>query len=590
MYYPDELVEEVRMKNDIVDVVSGYVKMQKKGSSYFGLCPFHNEKSPSFSVSPGKQMFYCFGCGAGGNVFTFVMKYENYTFQEAIKMLAERAGVNLPEIEYSEEAKRKEDKRTKLLEINKEAAKYFYYQLRSERGKIGLDYLKGRQLSEDTMKQFGLGFSNVTSDDLVKYLKKKGYEDQLIQEAGLASFDERYGFHDKFWNRVMFPIQDINHRVIGFGGRVMGDGKPKYLNSPETMIFDKSRNLYGLNFARTSRKDQIILCEGYMDVISMHQAGFTQAVASLGTAFTAGQANILRRYAKEVILAYDSDGAGINAALRAIGILKEVELTGKVLNLTPHKDPDEFIKAEGVEAFQERINQAENSFFFELRIMERNYNLQDPESKTQFHREIAKKLCEFSEDVERENYIQAVADKYHIGFDNLRKLVLSYASKTGMVQPAVRPKSGIQQKNTPEENRRKPQRLFLTWLVEEPAVYAKVKKYISLEDFTEDLYKKVAERLFEDLEKGEINPAAIISLFTDEEEQREVAAVFNTRLQEITTKQDKEKAFHDIVMALKRNSYDYFSSQLGFDVQALNKVIEGKKALEELSKTHISLD
>lgn len=590
MYYPDELVEEVRMKNDIVDVVSGYVKMQKKGSSYFGLCPFHNEKSPSFSVSPGKQMFYCFGCGAGGNVFTFVMKYENYTFQEAIKMLAERAGVNLPEIEYSEEAKRKEDKRTKLLEINKEAAKYFYYQLRSERGKIGLDYLKGRQLSEDTMKQFGLGFSNVTSDDLVKYLKTKGYEDQLIQEAGLASFDERYGFHDKFWNRVMFPIQDINHRVIGFGGRVMGDGKPKYLNSPETMIFDKSRNLYGLNFARTSRKDQIILCEGYMDVISMHQAGFTQAVASLGTAFTAGQANILRRYAKEVILAYDSDGAGINAALRAIGILKEVELTGKVLNLTPHKDPDEFIKAEGVEAFQERINQAENSFFFELRIMERNYNLQDPESKTQFHREIAKKLCEFSEDVERENYIQAVADKYHIGFDNLRKLVLSYASKTGMVQPAVRPKSGIQQKNTPEENRRKPQRLFLTWLVEEPAVYPKVKKYISLEDFTEDLYKKVAERLFEDLEKGEINPAAIISLFTDEEEQREVAGVFNTRLQEITTKQDKEKAFHDIVMALKRNSYDYFSTQLGSDVQALNKVIEGKKALEELSKTHISLD
>lgn len=590
MYYPDDLVEEVRMKNDIVDVVSGYVKIQKKGSSYFGLCPFHNEKSPSFSVSPGKQMFYCFGCGAGGNVFTFVMKYENYTFQEAIKMLAERAGVNLPEIEYSEEMKRKEDKRTRLLEINKEAARYFYYQLRSERGRAGLAYLQKRELSDETMKQFGLGFSNVTSDDLVKYLKSRGYEDQLIQEAGLASFDERYGLHDKFWNRVMFPIQDINHRVIGFGGRVMGDGKPKYLNSPETMIFDKSRNLYGLNFARTSRKDQIILCEGYMDVISMHQAGFTQAVASLGTAFTAGQANILRRYAKEVILAYDSDGAGVHAALRAIGILKEAGLSGKVLNLTPHKDPDEFIKAEGVEAFQERLDHAENSFFFELRILQQNYDLQDPESKTQFYREIAKKLCDFSEEVERENYIQAVADKYHIGFDNLRKLVLSYASKTGMVQPAVRAKSGIQPKNSPEENRKKPQRLFLTWLVEEPEVYSKIKKYISLEDFTEDLYKKVAERLFEDLEKGEINPAAIISLFTDEEEQREVAAVFNTRLQEITTKQDKEKAFHDIVMALKRNSYDYFSAQLGFDVQALNKVIEGKKALEELSKTHISLD
>lgn len=578
------------MKNDIVDVVSGYVKMQKKGNSYFGLCPFHNEKSPSFSVSPGKQMFYCFGCGAGGNVFTFVMKYENGTFQEAIKMLAERAGVSLPEIEYSEEMRQKEDKRSKLLEINKEAARYFYYQLRSERGKIGIDYLRKRELTEETIKKFGLGFSNVTSDDLVKYLKGKGYEDSLIQEAGLASFDERYGFHDKFWNRVMFPIQDSNHRVIGFGGRVMGDGKPKYLNSPETMVFDKSRNLYGLNFARTSRKNQMILCEGYMDVISMHQAGFTQAVASLGTAFTAGQANILRRYAKEVILAYDSDGAGVHAALRAIGILKEAGLTARVLNLTPYKDPDEFIKAEGAEAFQKRLDEAENSFFFELRIMERDYNLKDPESKTKFYREIAKKLCEFSEDVERENYIQAVADRYLIGFDNLRKLVLSYAAKTGMVQPAIRPKSGIQPKSSPEENRRKPQRLLLTWLIEEPGVYPQIKKYISLEDFTEDLYKKIAERLFMDLEKGEIHPAAIISLFTDEEEQREVAGVFNTRLQEITTKQDKEKAFHDIVMAVKRNSYDYFSTQLGSDVEALNKVIAGKKALEELSKTHISLE
>lgn len=590
MYYPDELVEEIRMKNDIVDVVSGYVKMQKKGNSYFGLCPFHNEKSPSFSVSPGKQMFYCFGCGAGGNVFTFVMKYENGTFQEAIKMLAERAGVSLPEIEYSEEMRQKEDKRSKLLEINKEAARYFYYQLRSERGKIGIDYLRKRELTEETIKKFGLGFSNVTSDDLVKYLKGKGYEDSLIQEAGLASFDERYGFHDKFWNRVMFPIQDSNHRVIGFGGRVMGDGKPKYLNSPETMVFDKSRNLYGLNFARTSRKNQMILCEGYMDVISMHQAGFTQAVASLGTAFTAGQANILRRYAKEVILAYDSDGAGVHAALRAIGILKEAGLTARVLNLTPYKDPDEFIKAEGAEAFQKRLDEAENSFFFELRIMERDYNLKDPESKTMFYREIAKKLCEFSEDVERENYIQAVADRYLIGYDNLRKLVLSYASKTGMVQPAIRPKSGIQPKSSPEENRRKPQRLLLTWLIEEPGVYPQIKKYISLEDFTEDLYKKIAERLFMDLDKGEIHPAAIISLFTDEEEQREVAGVFNTRLQEITTKQDKEKAFHDIVMAVKKNSYDYFSTQLGSDVEALNKVIEGKKALEELSKTHISLE
>ncbi|MDD6490879.1 MAG: DNA primase [Firmicutes bacterium] len=590
MYYPDELVEEVRMKSDIVDVISGYVKIQKKGSSYFGLCPFHNEKSPSFSVSPGKQMYYCFGCGAGGNVFTFVMEYENYSFPEAVKLLADRAGINLPEAEYNEEARRKESQRARLLEVNKEAAKYFFYQLRSERGQAGYQYLRKRQLTDETIRKFGLGFSNVTSDDLVKYLKSKGYEDKLIQEAGLASFDEKYGMHDKFWNRVMFPIQDINHRVIGFGGRVMGDAKPKYLNSPETMIFDKSRNLYGLNFARTARTNNIILCEGYMDVIAMHQAGFTQAVASLGTAFTPGQANLLRRYVSEVILAYDSDGAGVTAALRAIGILKEVGLTGKVLNLEPYKDPDEFMKNLGREAFEERIRQAENSFFFELRMLQRDFDLNDPESKTRFHREIAKKLCGFSEEVERENYIEAVAEKYHIGFENLRNLVLSYAAQTGLAVPASRPKSGIQSRPDPEENKRKPQKLLLTWLVEEPAAYQKIKKYISPSDFTEDLYKKVAEKLFEELEEGTLNPAAIISLFSDEEEQRKVAGLFNTKLQELSTKAEQEKAFHDIVVAVKRNSLDYFSRQLGTDVSALNQVIEGKKALEELSKTHISLN
>lgn len=590
MYYPDEVIEEVRIKNDIVDVISGYVKIQKKGSSYFGLCPFHNEKSPSFSVSPQKQMYYCFGCGAGGNVFTFIMEYENYTFQEAIKFLAQKAGVSLPEAEYTEEVKKKEGKRAKLLEVNKEAAKYFYYQLRNDRGRAGLSYLKGRALSDETINKFGLGFANMTSNDLVKYLKSKGYDDQLLQEAGLATFDEKYGMHDKFWNRVMFPIQDINHRVIGFGGRVMGEAKPKYLNSPETMIFDKSRNLYGLNLARTSRKNNMILCEGYMDVITMHQAGFSQAVASLGTAFTEGQAALLKRYTQEVILSYDSDGAGVTAALRAIGILKEAGLTGKVLNLEPYKDPDEFIKNKGQEEFQKRLDQAENTFFFELRMLQKDYNLNDPEEKTRFHREIAKKLCGFSEEVERENYIEAVADKYQIGFQNLRKLVLSYAEQTGFAKPVERPKSGIQKKASPDENRRKTQRLLLTWLTDEPGLYLKIKKYISPDDFTEDLYKKVAEKLFDGLERGEMNPASIISMFTDEEEQREVASVFNTKLMALSTKQEREKAFHDIVFAVKKNSYEYFSGQLGSDVKALNQVIAGKKALEELSKTHISLD
>ncbi len=590
MFYPDELVEEVRSQNDIVDVISGYVRLQKKGASYFGLCPFHNEKSPSFSVSPTKQMYYCFGCGAGGNVFTFLMNYENDTFPEAIKTLADRAGISLPQIEYSEEMKKEADKKAVLLEINKEAAKYFYYQLRAKQGENGLHYLEKRELSEETMKHWGLGYSNKFADDLVKYLKQKGYQDEQIIQAGLATNDERFGTHDKFWNRVMFPIQDVNHRVIGFGGRVMGEGEPKYLNSPETPVFDKSRNLYGLNFARSSRRDHMILCEGYMDVISMHQAGFTQAVASLGTAFTSGQANLLRRFTETVILSYDSDGAGTKAALRAIGILRENGMNARVLNLEPYKDPDEFIKNLGKEAFEERIKNAENSFLFELRILERNYNLSDPQEKTAFHREIAKKLCGFSEEVERENYIEAVAQKYHISFESLRAMVGQYGNQQGLIKPIERPKSGIQKKTSAQDSIMLTQGLLLTWLVEDGQVYPKIRKYISTEDFTEEPYARVATHLLADLEKGVCEPAAIISLFSDEDEQRKVAELFNSKLPPMETLAEREKALKDVLIAVKRNSYEVFTKRLAQDVNGLNKVIEGKKALEELEKVHISLE
>lgn len=594
MFYPEELVEEVRMKNDIVDVISGYIRLQKKGSNHWGLCPFHNEKSPSFAVSGSKQMYHCFGCGVSGNVYTFIMSYENYTFPEAVKMLAGRAGVNLPEAEYTEEMRRKENKRARLLAVNKEAAKFFYYQLRSPQGSVGYQYLQRRELSDETMKKFGLGYAGKNGTHLIRYLREKGFEDELIKEAGLAVFSERNGLLSQFFNRVMFPIQDINHRVIGFGGRVMGDGEPKYLNSPETPVFDKRRNLYGLNFARTARSGNIILCEGYMDVIAMHQAGFTQAAASLGTAFTSEQASLLHRYTENVLLAYDSDGPGVKAALRGIGILREAGLSGKVINMQPYKDPDEFIKNLGKEAFQERIDQAENSFFFELRILERDFNLNDPEEKTRFHREIAKKLCGFSEAVERENYLQAAADKYHIGFENLRKLVNSYASQTGLVRPAERPRSGVQRKASPEENSKKSQRLLLTWLTDEPGLYQKIKRYISPEDFSGDLYKQVAARLFADLEKGSYNPAGIVSMFTEEEEQREAASLFNTNLPHLDNRQAKEKAFKDILLSVKQSSHEQHVAAASADperqLEALKLLIDGKKELEELAKTHISLD
>lgn len=592
-YYSDELIEEVRSRNDIVDVIGGYVRLQKKGSTYFGLCPFHNEKTGSFSVSPNKQMYYCFGCGAGGNVFTFLMKYENYTFSEAMQTLADRAGVELPQQEMTEAQKREADKRTRLLEINKEAAKYFYSLLRNNRGTKALEYFRKRELSDETMQKFGLGYSDQYSDDLYRYLRSKGYDDNILKDSGLVTIDEARGGRDKFWNRAMFPIMDANNRVIGFGGRVMGDGEPKYLNSPETKIFDKSRNLYGLNIARHSRKDYLLLCEGYMDVISLHQAGFDNAVASLGTALTSGHANLLKRYTREVFLTYDSDGAGVKAALRAIPILKEVGITTKIINMRPYKDPDEFMKALGAEAYQERIDNAENSFMFEIRVMEEKYDMNDPESKTQFYNEIASKLLGFSEELERNNYIQAVADKYHIAFEDLRKLVNNLAIKGGIVKAPTQLKSGINEKKIKKEDGMKQsQKLLLTWLIEDTRLFGSIKGLVTADDFTETLYNQVAKMLFEQYAAdGKVNPAKIISTFENEEEQNEVAALFNATIHEVESKQDMEKAIKETIIRIKQNSINFRSQNLDpTDLNGLMKVVEDKKSLEKLEKLHISID
>ncbi len=582
MFYAENLIEEIRMKNDIVDVISSYVKLQKKGSSYFGLCPFHNEKSPSFSVSPSKQMYYCFGCGAGGNVLTFIMEYENYSFPEALKYLADRVGVELPQQEMSEEMKRQQDLRSRILDINKMAARYYYYQLRSDSGKQAMNYLKGRELSEETIHKFGLGYSTKYGNDLYRYLKSKGISDELLAQSGLMNVDEKKGMYDKFWNRVIFPIMDVNGRVIGFGGRVMGDGKPKYLNSPETKVFDKSRNLYGLNIARTSRKKYMLVCEGYMDVISMHQAGFTNAVASLGTALTSQHASLLKRYTDEVILTYDSDEAGVKAALRAIPLLKEAGVSTKVLSMLPYKDPDEFIKALGTEEFQKRIDEAKNSFLFEIDVLQRNYDMQDPQSKTAFYEETAKKLMSFEQELERENYIEAVAARYGIGFDALRKLVNRMAMKNVPI-----PKTPVkirQAKPEKDEGVVKSQKLMLTWLIEYPSLYGTVKKYLKKEDFSTELYRTVAGLLFEQYEAGERNPARIINHFTEPEEQREAASLFNTTIQ-VETNADREKAFRETLGKILSYSLEQRTASLDpTDMNGLQNIIADRKKLAQIQR------
>ncbi len=591
MYYPEELVEEVRLKNDIVDVISSYVKLQKKGSSYFGLCPFHNEKSPSFSVSRQKQMFYCFGCGAGGNVFTFLMEYENYSFVEALRVLADRAGVELPKMEYSREAQEKAEQRTVLLEINKLAAKYFYAQLKSEQGRNAYTYLKNRRLSDATITSFGLGYSNKYSDDLYRYLKMKGYSDEMLLKAGLISADEKHGAYDKFWNRVMFPIMDANNRVIGFGGRVMGDGKPKYLNSPETPVFDKSRNLYGLHRARTSRKPYFIICEGYMDVIALHQAGFTNAVASLGTALTAGHASLIKRYVNEVYLTYDSDEAGTKAALRAAPILKSVGITAKVIRMDPYKDPDEFIKNLGADAFEERIHKARNGFLFGLEMLERDFDMASPEGKTAFMREAAARLTEFDEEIERSNYIEAVARTYGVSSEELRKLVVKTAVRTGLVKPVERPKPAVNRNKGKEDGVLKSQRLLLTWMIDDENIFRQIRNIIGPEDFREPLYHTVAKLLYQQYEAGNVNPAQIMNHFTDEEEHRRVAELFHTRLPEVSTIQEKEKALKETLLRIKQHSLDEAMRCLNpADIDGLKKLMADKRGLQHMKELHISVN
>ena len=589
MRYSDDLVEEIRLKNDIVDVISGYVKLQRKGSSYFGLCPFHNEKSPSFSVSPHKQMYYCFGCGAGGNVFTFIMEYENYSFAEALKVLAERAGVELPKIDMSAESKARADEKSALLQIQKDAAGFYYYQLKTKEGEGAYHYLRGRGLSDEIIQKFGLGYSGKFGGGLYKYLKDKKYADELLKQSGLFQIDERRGMYDKFWNRVIFPITDVNNRVIGFGGRVMGEAKPKYLNSPETKVFDKSRNLYGLNLARTSRKKNLIICEGYLDVISMHQAGFNNAVASLGTALTSQQASLMKRYTGEALIIYDNDEAGKKAALRAIPLLKQAGLASKVINLEPYKDPDDFIQALGAEALEERLKNGMNSFMYQIAVLQEEYDMNDPQGKTDFFHATAGRLLEFDDEIERNSYMEAVAKTYNVQYDVIRKLVNKLALKGVGKAEKIRPKSGMAVHKEKENGYEISQKLMLTWLATYPQIFDEVTKYISEEDFTNPLYRTIAQMLFEQQRESDIKPARILNHFTDAEEQTRAAAVFNATLP-LDSEEERLPALKDIIYRMKESSHSYRQQTSDpNDMKAVMELMNEHMELEKMRNGNIDV-
>ena len=591
-FYSQELIDEIRSRSDIVSVLSGFISLQKKGSNYVCCCPFHSEKTPSFSVSPTKQMYKCFGCGEAGNVITFLQKYENMTFPEAVEYLAPRAGVTLPERDMSYEAKQKAGKKIRLYDLNKDAANYFYMVLHDEhRGAVAMQYLKKRQLTDETIQSFALGYAPVNTKEVILYLRDKGYTDEEIRDSGIASFSEKQGLTCKFWNRVMFPILDDKKKVIGFGGRVMGDGEPKYLNSPETEIFNKRKNLYGFCFAKSAKKNRFILCEGYMDVISLHQAGFTEAVASLGTAFTWEQARILSRYSPDVFLCYDSDTAGTKAAMRAIEIMRQAGVTGRVINMKPYKDPDEFIKNTGAEEFEKRMENAEDSLLFQVHTTEKNYNTADYAEKTRFHHEIAAFLAQMEDPLERDNYLDAVSREYGIDKGHLKEAVakaaLALADKAAREE--FRENAGDNAKKK-EEKQFTSEKLFLTYLINEPALYVQIKKYITEEDFFEGIYRDVAKMVLDALEKGEQPiPAKITSMYEDPDEQSLVSSLFMTEIVELEKAEEKEKAIAEILYKLKERTFRRHEETRGADIRDIEQGIAEKKALQEIKRIRIRL-
>lgn len=586
MYYAEDLVEEVRSRTDIVDLISGYVRLSKRGVNHIGLCPFHNEKTPSFTVSQSKQIFHCFGCGSGGNAFTFLMKYENMGFADALKVLADKAGVVLPKV-TDERARKFADQRTKLTEINREAAVFYHNELIGERGAFGLSYLKERGLSDKTIKTFGLGYSPKGFGALYKALKEKGFDDESLKLSALFSYRDEKEPSDRFWNRVMFPIIDVSGKVIGFGGRVMGDGKPKYLNSSDTPVFNKGRNLFALNFAKLSREAFLIICEGYMDVITLHQAGFTNAIASLGTALTQEQARLISKYTKTVLLMYDSDEAGIKAILKAIPILKEAGIVSKIVNLKPYKDPDEFLINLGEAELRKRLHEAVSSFEFELKIGEKEHDISIPEERLSLIRKMAERIIDIENSLERENYLSMLAERYNISTEVLResvnKLGLQRETRLGYEESKERIKARKERKG--EDGDVKSERLLISMLTDYPELYLKAKAMISPEDFSNELTRMVARALFSQIEAdGKGKPALLINLYDTETEQQEVASLFGEDTFSDRKSEDFKKAFTETIRKVKLASLDRQMGELteNGDMMRLLEIVKEQKRISEI--------
>ena len=552
--YSDEIIDDVRQSNDIVDVISQYVRLKRSGRNYFGLCPFHNEKSPSFSVSPEKQIFHCFGCGVGGNVFTFLTKIEGINFVEAVQLLAERANIQLPTLENNVDSA-KEALKAKVYKVNEFTAKYYHENLYRPESKIAQEYIKKRKLSNETLKAFQIGFSG-KFDELYKELKKQGFEDREILESGLVNKNERGQFIDRYRNRLMFPICDVRGRVIAFGGRVLDDSKPKYINSPENIVYSKGRHLYGLNVAKKyDIKKRLLIVEGYMDVVSLHQRDIHNVVASLGTALTQQQGYLLRNNTEQIILSYDSDEAGQTAKVRAMEILQNMGCDIRVLQMEGAKDPDEYVIKYGNARFQNLVDKAISVIEFKVKILRQSLNLENTNDKIKFLNEIAKLISKIDNSMEREVYIEKIAKEYDVSkeaiYAEVNKLTYKESKDEKVLsktRPVVRHIEKKEIDNVSEATKRRENTVLAILLSGDRNIYEIIKQNITIKDFKYEIDKKIAEKLYEEFENGNSNINSIIDDLS-EEEQNHITMI----MAEDYGIDDIEKAIDDIIQSYEKD-------------------------------------
>ena len=589
MRYSEDILNEVKENNDIVEVISQYVHLKRSGRNYFGICPFHNEKSPSFSVSPDKQIFHCFGCGVGGNVISFISKIEGIGFKEAIETLAERANISLP-VNTSQEDSKLEELKSKVFKVNSFTADYYHKRLYDSKSKIGQEYVKKRKLTNDTLEAYNLGFSG-NFDELYQVLRKEGFNDEEILESGLVNKNDNGKYIDRYRNRFMIPILDVRNRVIAFGGRVLDDSKPKYINSPENIVYSKGKHLFGLNVAKKGDTKKLLIVEGYMDAISLHQRGITNVVASLGTALTTNQGWLLRKNAEEVILGFDSDGAGQTAIMRAMEVMQNMGCDMRVLQMSGAKDPDEYIIKFGSARFQKLMDEAISLIEFKVKILKQSLNLEVAGDKVKFLNEIAKLISKIDNSIEREIYIEKIAKSYNISkeaiFGQVNKIQYSGKTKTKVLENSKKiiHKEEENANTQVKEETIKRENIIISILINNPENYEYIKQNINIEDFQYEINIKIIKELYQELEKENSNVNSVLDKLQDEEIQSHLTAI----MAEDYGITDNKKAIDDILKKYEREKLEKKRDEL-IKQTSLEQDKEKKKKLgEELNEIILKL-